>query len=214
MGRLATRILALSPIVDIPIYLRYGTVSPCGIVRVQAREATRQEGGPAGALASVVPDSVIDSYLLTNYHELNPGRCIAIALVQANASTPIRGVRPDPAPVQSRIPASQAQLSPQLYKTLALADFMVASRECRNKRLSGELQGFEEAALCVKHRIMPQFAQMRYNHMDLLEQFLDARTDVARKIDQGWLTETEGGQEVKRLAEEWGNKERFLDTGQ
>jgi hypothetical protein len=51
------------------IYLYFGTLSPCGVLRERVRQAD--------AFAAVLPDSVIDVALAAQYGALSPGRCIA-----------------------------------------------------------------------------------------------------------------------------------------
>ena len=62
------------------LYLHYGTVEPCGIMRARLRaETVRQGGAFGGLLASVATDSVIDAAISTEYNEpISPGLCIGV----------------------------------------------------------------------------------------------------------------------------------------
>lgn len=56
------------------IYLAYGTLSPCGILR----EKVRQQDD----LAALLPDSLVDAAIVAQYGRLSPGRCMSILLDQ------------------------------------------------------------------------------------------------------------------------------------
>lgn len=62
------------------ILFRYGTIEPCGVLRVQVREQAAREGGAQGILASAISDSVLDTLLAVRYGPLTPGRCLATVL--------------------------------------------------------------------------------------------------------------------------------------
>jgi hypothetical protein len=64
------------------VYMRYGTVEPCGIVREKLRrQATTQGGGLGGLLATVTPDSVINGMLSAQYNRpVTPGLCVGILI--------------------------------------------------------------------------------------------------------------------------------------
>ena len=50
------------------VYMKYGTVEPCGVVREQLRRQAIAEGGNLGGLiANVTPDSVINAMLQAQY---------------------------------------------------------------------------------------------------------------------------------------------------
>lgn len=62
------------------IYMKYGTVEPCGIVREKLRrQATTEGGNIGGLLATVTPDSVINGMLSAQYNQpVTPGLCVGI----------------------------------------------------------------------------------------------------------------------------------------
>lgn len=62
------------------VYMRYGTVEPCGIVREQLRRQAVAEGGNfGGLLANVTPDSVINAMLQAQYDRpVTPLLCLGI----------------------------------------------------------------------------------------------------------------------------------------
>lgn len=62
------------------ILFRYGTISPCGVLRVQVREQAAREGGAQGFLTSAVSDTLLDTLLAARYGPLTPGRCLAMVM--------------------------------------------------------------------------------------------------------------------------------------
>ena len=64
------------------VYMTYGTVEPCGIVREKLRRQAVAEGGNLGGLlANVTPDSVINGMLTAQYNRpVTPGLCVGILI--------------------------------------------------------------------------------------------------------------------------------------
>jgi len=62
------------------VWLTYGTLDACSIVRIQARQEAAREKGPSAALAALVPDSVVDAAVEAKYGERNRGTCIKLLL--------------------------------------------------------------------------------------------------------------------------------------
>ena len=65
------------------VLVRYGTLDPCGILRVQMREEASRHGGADAFLANAIPDGLIDAMIAAQYGPLNPGRCLSIVMGQA-----------------------------------------------------------------------------------------------------------------------------------
>lgn len=59
---------------------RYGTISPCGVLRVQVREQAAREGGAQGFVAGAMSDALLDTLLAARYGPLTPGRCLALVV--------------------------------------------------------------------------------------------------------------------------------------
>ncbi len=60
------------------VFLRFGTTSPCGVLRAEVREEASREHGLDAVLATLLPNSVIDAMVASYYGgDLTPGRCIA-----------------------------------------------------------------------------------------------------------------------------------------
>jgi hypothetical protein len=75
------RILAVALVAGAGLLLfQYGTLSPCGMLRVGARQHAAHDGGGAALLATAVSDSVLDTLLSARYGPLTPGRCLGLVL--------------------------------------------------------------------------------------------------------------------------------------
>jgi hypothetical protein len=63
------------------LYLDYGTVAPCGILRERIRQQAVREGGQLGGfLATALPDNVLDGLIAAQYGALSPGHCVTLLL--------------------------------------------------------------------------------------------------------------------------------------
>lgn len=81
-SRAQTTLVVLGSILGVLIvglYLNFGSVTPCGILREQARMEAEREGGLA-ALASALSDRAIDALLAAQFGPMTPLRCIQIAM--------------------------------------------------------------------------------------------------------------------------------------
>ena len=80
-GIQALRILALALIVGSGwLFFRYGTLSPCGILRVEIREHAARQGGADAFLVNAMSDNLLDTALAAQYGPLTPGRCLGIVV--------------------------------------------------------------------------------------------------------------------------------------
>jgi hypothetical protein len=64
------------------VWLNFGTIDPCGVLRARLRQEAEREGG-FGAVVAALPDGVVDSIIVAQYGPLSPGRCIALAFAPA-----------------------------------------------------------------------------------------------------------------------------------
>lgn len=62
------------------ISLHFGTLSPCGIIRQQARDAAARQGGVIAMLGAAAPDSVLDALIRTQLGAETPDRCLMALL--------------------------------------------------------------------------------------------------------------------------------------
>ncbi len=93
MRMILLALVALVLVAGGAVYMTYGTVEPCSIVREQLRRRAVAEGGSLGSLvASMTPDSVINAMLQAQYNRpVSPSLCIAILV---GAEKPPLGKRP------------------------------------------------------------------------------------------------------------------------
>lgn len=62
------------------LYLTYGTLSPCGVLRSEVQQQAGRGGAVLGGLFSMAPDGFADAVLEGMYGKLTPGKCIALFL--------------------------------------------------------------------------------------------------------------------------------------
>jgi hypothetical protein len=60
------------------VLFRYGTITPCGILRVQVREQAARSGGAQGFITGAISDNLLDTLLASRYGPLTPGRCLSL----------------------------------------------------------------------------------------------------------------------------------------
>jgi hypothetical protein len=85
---------------------------------------------------------------------------------------------------------------------------LFAVKECKAKRLSGELKTYVQSAICSNPGIVQAFSAVNYKHMDLIQGFVAKRLELAEELDRGQITEAQGERELSDLAnrawtEEW-----------
>jgi hypothetical protein len=83
-----------------------------------------------------------------------------------------------------------------------------AVKECKAKRLSGELKTYVQSAMCSNPGVVQAFSAVNYKHMDLIQEFVAKRLELAEKLDRRQITEAQGEHELSDLAnrvwtEEW-----------
>jgi hypothetical protein len=83
-----------------------------------------------------------------------------------------------------------------------------AVKECKAKRLSGELKTYVQSAICSNPGVLQAFSAVNYKHMDLIRGFVAKRLELAQKLDRGLISEARGERELSDLAnrvwtEEW-----------
>jgi hypothetical protein len=73
-------VLGLAGIAAVAVYLEYGTVEPCNVLREKMRRQAAREGGDLGGfVASVIPDNLFNAAISAQYNRpVTPGLCIGI----------------------------------------------------------------------------------------------------------------------------------------
>jgi hypothetical protein len=143
------------------------------------------------------------------YGSLAPGKCVGLLLSARSG--------PAPAPVsavpQQQIQASVAQPQPTRPNDFgaALQRANAAMGECRDKRLRGELKSHLESTQCSNPLVVQAFSSANYRHMDLVQFLTTKRVEMARRLDQGRMTEDQAAAESQKLMAQIAEAERSRD---
>ncbi len=74
-------VIGILSVAALVLYLDYGTVAPCGILRERIRQQAVREGGQLGSfVATAIPDNVLDGLIASQYGALTPGHCINLVV--------------------------------------------------------------------------------------------------------------------------------------
>src|SRR5215831_1015911 len=71
-----------------------------------------------------------------------------------------------------------------------------AVKECKAKRLSGELKTYVQSAICSNPGVVQAFSAVDYKHMELIQGFVARRLELAEKLDRGEISEAQGEREL------------------
>jgi hypothetical protein len=188
-GAIMKLLLVLASVVVVALFVAFGTLSPCGMLR----ETERKQD----SLAAILPDGIVDVALAAKYGSLTPGKCVGLLLNGRGgpASAPVAATSQP----QLRIAARPPELSATNNLNTALQRMDAPMGECRDKRLNGELKSHVESALCSNPRFEQAFSAANYPYMDLVNFVATKRLEIARKEDQSQLTEEQGAAEMKKL---------------
>ena len=83
-----------------------------------------------------------------------------------------------------------------------------AVKECKVKRLGGELKTYVQSAMCSNPSIVQAFNSANYKHMDLIQGFTAKRLELAEKLDRGQITEAQSESELSEFSNRIRNEER------
>ncbi len=194
-------IFGIVGVIGVIVYLSFGTLSPCGMLR----ETVRKHDG----MAAILPDGLVDAALAAQYGELNPGRCIGI-LLNGNR-TQVAAAPATPQPIAQ--PPRVQQQAPTDPTKIAMKQTETAIMECRSKRLNGELKTYLASAQCANPRIVQAWSAANYRYMDLISVFTTKRAVVAEKMDRNELTEVQAQAENAKIFSEIVEAEKRRDGG-
>ena len=82
---------------------------------------------------------------------------------------------------------------------LAVKRSNAVAEQCKEKRLAGELDGHVASVRCSNPSYRKELAAANYPYMDLIELFLSYRLALAKKIDDGEVTQEEAELEFAQL---------------
>jgi hypothetical protein len=200
------------------VYLNFGTLSPCGVLREKVRHAD--------ALAAVLPDSLVDLAITAQFGALSPGRCLELLFnnqtVQPPTQQPQAVARPSvPAVAQPRAfpsPAAQAPpitADPPREATAAVnIEAEQATNECRAKRQRGELPSRVASVKCSNPRIIQAFSNAHYRYMDLIQLYAEKRLQLALIQDRNKTTDDQSDIENAKLVADLVEAEQRRDRGE
>lgn len=84
-------------------------------------------------------------------------------------------------------------------------------KECKAKRLSGELKTYVQSAICSNPGVVQAFSAVNYKHIDLIQGFVAKRLELAEELDRSQITEAQGERELSDLANRIrAEEQRFL----
>ena len=116
--------------------------------------------------------------------------------IQQKPATPVTqqaSVQPAPTPQTPSDPWDEA---------------LSAVKECKVKRLGGELKTYVQSAMCSNPGIVQAFNSANYKHMDLIQGFTAKRLELAEKLDRGQITEVQSENELSEFSNRIRNEER------
>jgi len=184
----------------VALYLKFGTLSPCGMLR----ENVRQHDG----LAAVLPDSFVDAFTAAQYGPLSPGRCLSLLVNNQSSPTAAVPALQQPRPQQQ---ATQTQQNGPVALAAAMKETEIAINECRAKRINGEIKTFVESSKCSNPRIIQAFSAAHYRYMDLIALFTAKRLQISERVDRHELTEIQAQLENTKIFTEIVDAERRRD---
>ncbi|QOZ33219.1 hypothetical protein XH92_17340 [Bradyrhizobium sp. CCBAU 53421] len=178
------------------VLLVFGTVSPCGMLR----EVQRKQD----SVAAVLPDAVLDLALAAKYGSLTPGKCVALLLqLSRTAKNSVPQQPTQPVAVTKPVQPTDFQTAMQAASTVMA--------ECRDRRLRGEIKTRLDSVQCSNPRVTQIFSAAHYRYMDLIEMMNSRREAIAKKQDQGQMTEEQAATEAQSLMAQLANIERTRD---
>jgi hypothetical protein len=80
-------------------------------------------------------------------------------------------------------------------------------KDCKVKRLGGELKTYVQSAMCSNPGIVHAFSAVNYKQMDLIQAFTAKRLELAEKLDRRQITETQSDRELSDFSLRIRNKE-------
>ena len=111
-----------------------------------------------------------------------------------------------PVPQQPAIQAAPTTTTAQAPSDPWIAA-LSAVKECKIKRLGGELKTYVQSAMCSNPGIVQAFSAVNYKYMDLIRGFAAKRLELAEKLDRGQITEAQSERELSDFSNRIRNEE-------
>jgi hypothetical protein len=112
---------------------------------------------------------------------------IGLLVYTQKAATPV----PQQTAIQSAPTITATQPGPDPWSAA-----LSAVKECKVRRLGGELKTFVQSAMCSNPGIVQAFSAVNFKHMDLIQAFTAKRLELAEKLDLGQITEAQSEREL------------------
>jgi hypothetical protein len=176
------------------IVMSSGSKAPesCLSFREQLKQLATNDSGLSGAIiAGVVPEHALDQVLDERFGALTDKECNAM-LPEINAGLE---ALPHTAWASKMRAAGDASV--------------VVIKECKAKRVSGEIKTHAESAQCSNPKITDAFTNAGYPYADLLKKFTDKRLEEAEKVDKAMFGDAEDQKEFAKTALEIVEQERL-----
>lgn len=137
------------------LVVEFGTVDPCGILRIRLRQEAMREGDLGQAVAALLPDSLIDAAVASQFGTLTPGRCLALLVSPTQASTPL-AVSAQPSPVRQSSDFTPMHPKPMCNTQACWGVADLAARQAYDvcRAAAGPLQGKRTLAdSCIQNAL-------------------------------------------------------------
>jgi hypothetical protein len=194
-------LFALVAVAVVMLFAAFGTLSPCGMLR----EVERKQDG----LTAILPDVVVDAALVAKYGSLTPGKCVGL-LVNGRAGPTSVPVAATPQQQIQRLSVQPPTITPSDFVT-GLQRANAAIGDCRERRIRGELKSHVESVQCSNPRVARIFNAAKYRYMDLVELLNAKRLEMARRLDQGQITEDQAAADSLKIITQTAEIERSRD---
>jgi hypothetical protein len=83
-----------------------------------------------------------------------------------------------------------------------------AVKECKVKRLGGELKTYIQSAMCSNPGIVQPISAVNYKHIDLIQGFASMRLELAEKLDRWQINESHSDRELSEFSKRIRNDEQ------
>ena len=75
-----------------------------------------------------------------------------------------------------------------------------ASKDCRQKRISGILKGYKESAICTNKKMLEIYKHNGFPRMDLIQDLADKNIEISEKADSKEMPPLEAGKQLDSYA--------------
>jgi|GEM_PF-3806921 hypothetical protein len=160
----------------------------------QMQQLVTNDNGFSGAVVAAVNESAMTQVLGDRYGALSDKECTAML---PEVSAGLEALPHTPWAAHMRQAGDES---------------IAAIKQCREKRVSGELKTHADSAQCSNPQIAAAFQKAGYPYMDLVALFTAKRLEQAQKIDKAIFGGSEDEREFAKLALDIAELERARVT--